>query len=81
MLTVSVGENGSPCRGAWALCGCVYVYLCVGAGQYMIVLVMRGPEKGKRFGYHIMVLRPSEQCVMSTIVVWIEWFKDVACQM
>ena len=74
MLTVSVGENGSPCRGAWAFRGFVYVHLCVGAGQYTIVLVMRGPEKGGKFGSHIMVLRLSEQCVMSTIIVWIEWF-------
>ena len=45
----------------------------------MVVLVMRGPEKGERFGYHIMVLRMSKQCVMSIIVVWTELVKDVAC--
>ena len=50
---MSVGENGSPCRGAWAFCGSVYVHLCVVAGQYMIVLVMRGPERGKiRIPHH-----------------------------
>ena len=52
MLTVSVGENGSPCRGAWAFCGSVYVHLCVVAGLYMIVLVMRGPERGKIWVQH-----------------------------
>ena len=65
---MSVCANGSPCREAWARRGSGCVRLCVVAGQYVIVLVLRGPEMGK-FGSHIMVTRLLEQCLPSIIVV------------